>query len=98
MGCEKGGDLYLVASNPLQELEITRYTPLEVVPSVPSDSAPFTRYTADSPRERVSSDFPVAATDLMPLDTNAPISDTDIERTSESQNETAQGRPPLRGR
>ena len=95
MGCEKGEDLSLVASNPLQELEITRDTPLEVVPSVPSDSAPFTRDTADSPRERVPSDFPVAATDLMPLGTNAPISDTDIGRTSVSQDETPQEVNPL---
>ena len=90
VGCEKGGDLSTVASNPLQEHEITVDTASEVVHSVHSDEPGFTVDTTGSPRERVHSKFPVAAVGLMPLWTNTPISDTDIGRTSESQNETLQ--------
>ena len=89
VGCEKGENLFLVGSNPSEEGKLTRDTGSEDVPGVPGSNAQLTRDTSDSPRERVPGSFPVLPTDLTQPGTNAPISDTDIGRTSESQNLTA---------
>ena len=90
VGCEKGGNLSLGGSNPSEERVLARDTGSEIVPGVPGSEADLPRDTSGSPRERVPGSFPVAATVLTHPGTNTPISDTDINRTSESQNETPQ--------
>ena len=90
VGCEKEGNLSTVGSNPSGDADLTVDTGSDDVHSVHSSQDQLTVDTTDSPRERVHSKFPVAAVGLMPLWTNAPISDTDIGRTSVSQDETPQ--------
>ena len=97
VGCEIECPLSPVGSNPNEEADLTGDTASGDTPSVPSSQAQLTGDTTDLPRERVPSSFPVAARDLTQLGTNAPISDTDIARTSASQDETDWEVRPLEG-
>ena len=95
MGCEKGGDLQRVGSNPSEEGDLTLYTPAEAASDVKRSDSDSTLNTPESPRERVKRSNPVFAGGLTQRFTNAPISDTDIGWTSKSQDETPQEvRPP----
>ena len=90
VGCEKGGNLSSVGSNPSEGPNFTLDTSSEEGAGVQRDDPSFTLDNHGQPRERVQRDFPVTAMDLTPRWTNAPISDTDIDRTNESQDETPQ--------
>ena len=99
VGCEKGGDLSMGGSNPSEEADLAMDTCSEEGPVVHGSEPYLPMDTHGHPRERVHGSFPVAATDLTHPWTNAPISDTDIGRTSVSQDETLhEVNPPPRGR
>ena len=89
MGCEKEIDLQILGSNPCEEADLTIDTPLEKAPGVNRSEPDLTIENPPSPRERVNRSNPVFASGLTQRLTNTPISDTDIGRTSESQDETA---------
>ncbi len=90
VGCEKGGNLSTDGSNPSDSGDLSVDTGSEVIHSVHRSQEQLSVDTPVHPRERVHRSFPVPARDLPHLWTNAPISDTDIGRTSESQDETPQ--------
>ena len=90
VGCEKGGDLSIVGSNPSEEGDLTMDTGAEDAAVVHRSDDSLTMDNDGHSRERVHRSNPVFATDLTQRWTNAPISDTDIGRTSVSQDETLQ--------
>ena len=98
VGCEKECPLSIVGSNPSEEGDLTMDTGAEDAAVVHRSDASLTMDNDGHSRERVHRSNPVFATDLTQRWTNAPISDTDIGRTSESRNETSQELHPPRVR
>jgi hypothetical protein len=90
VGCEKECHLSFVGSNPSEEADLTNDTPPEKAPGVIRSEPHSTNDNPHSPRERVIRSKPVFAGVLPQRMTNALISVTDIDRTSESQDETTQ--------
>ena len=90
VGCEKERDLQIVGSNPSEEADLTICTPSDQEPGANRSEPPSTICNPGSPRERANRSNLVFASDLTQRVANAPISDTDIVRTSESQDETPQ--------
>lgn len=89
VGCEKECHLSLGGSNSSEEGDLASDTGSENALGVTGSKPDLASDNALSPRERVIGSFPVAAMGLTHPVTNAPISDTDIGRTSESQDETS---------
>ena len=98
VGCEKGMEMVRVGSNPSEEGDLTRTMPSEQESDGTRSEPPSTRTTPASPRERGTRSNPVIASGLTQRVPNTPISDTDIGRTSESQDETSQEVHPPRVR
>ena len=96
VGCEIEENLSLLAPEALERQDLSSDTAIKsdggVAASLPAPSS-------DTPPEgeiRVAAIDPSSATDLPQAATNAPISDTDIGRTSKSQDETPQEVNPPR--
>ena len=79
-----------VGSNPSEGGDLTRCTSFDQEADATRSDPPSTRCTNVPPREHATRSNPVVASDLTQRVANAPISDTDIGRTSESQDETPQ--------